>query len=141
MTKSQRRILRKKLTDYSFIAEEIAEKERELNRLRGAPLRATHYDPTGVKGGNAYSDVTGGTVVRIESITKQIAQLRAKQNEIDELLCCLGFFERKVIRTKWLERCTWHKTAEILGYSEAYISIIERTALEKLHCKMNAEKK
>lgn len=131
MTKGQRKAIRKRLFDYGYILDEIKVKEAEIKRLCGG-LKTTRYDPSGVMSHSGSSDRIGTAAVRIEELETQLISLREKQNAIDDMLSSLSFFERHVIRAKWIERTAWNDMPEKCGYSVPYLQVVERVAIEKL---------
>lgn len=68
---------------------------------------------------------------------KKIIEHRIRNKEyelsiIDTGLSELGYYERKVLEMRYINKCSWRECEEELGYSERYLQKIRIKALKEL---------
>lgn len=65
-------------------------------------------------------------------IEHRIRNKEYELNIIDTGLSELGYYERKVLEMRYINKCSWRECEEELGYSERYLQKIRIKALEEL---------
>ena len=65
-------------------------------------------------------------------IEHRIRKKEYELNIIDTGLSELGYYERKVLEMRYINKCSWRECEEQLGYSERYLQKIRIKALKEL---------
>lgn len=65
-------------------------------------------------------------------IEHRIRNKEYELNIIDTGLSELGYYERKVLEMRYINKCSWRECEEELGYSERYLQKIRIKALKEL---------
>lgn len=65
-------------------------------------------------------------------IEHRIRKKEYELNIIDTGLSELGYYERKVLEMRYINKCSWRECEEQLGYSERYLQKIRIKALDEL---------